>query len=75
VVRYYKGSLMLDSLRRTLGDERFFPACREFFQTYEGKPTETKDFRAFWEKKLADRKDWLDAWLNSKGGLPGSTQN
>jgi hypothetical protein len=70
VVRYYKGALMLDYLRETLGEENFFPACREFFQTYKAKPVGTTEFRSFWKAKLAGRGKLVDAWLDSPGGLP-----
>jgi hypothetical protein len=70
VVRYYKGSLMLDDFRRVLGDQQFFAASREFFERYHGMPTATDDFRNFWRDKLGDRKSLVDAWLDSAGGLP-----
>jgi Peptidase family M1 domain len=72
VVRYYKGSLMLDFLRRALGDERFFEATRDFFQTYREQSVGTAEFRNFWKPRLGDRKEALDVWLNSGGGLPSS---
>jgi hypothetical protein len=72
VVRYFKGALMLDHLRRTLGDDNFFPACREFFQTYKGKPIGTPEFRSFWKAKLAGQENIVDVWLDSPGGLPAS---
>jgi len=68
VVRYYKGALMLDELRQTMGDEKFFQAAREFYQTHTGRPTSTADFRAFWTAKLGGQSKLLDAWLNSTGG-------
>lgn len=70
VVRYYRGSLMLDNLRRALGDERFFQASREFFQTYKGQSIGTAEFRSFWKRRLGDQKKLLDVWLDSAGGLP-----
>ena len=73
VIRYYKGSLMLDTIRRTVGDEKFFQACREFFETYRGKPTGTQEFRSFWRSKL-DRKGLVDSWLDSRGGLPAAAE-
>ena len=42
LVRYYKGAVMLDTWPQTMGDEKFFLASRKFFQTYTGKPTETR---------------------------------
>jgi hypothetical protein len=69
VVRYYKGSMMLDTLREAVGDEKFFWTCRAFFQTYKGKPTGTPDFRRFWQSKLSGQKNVVDSWLDSRGGL------
>ena len=72
VVRYYKGASMLDTLRQTMGNERFFLASREFFQTYTGKPTGTPEFRSFWKEKLGGQKDLIDVWLDSRGGIPNT---
>jgi aminopeptidase N len=70
VVRYYKGSLMLDYLRQTLGEDKFFGASRNFFERYKGKSIGTAEFRSFWNEALGDRKGSLDVWLDSPGGLP-----
>jgi aminopeptidase N len=72
VIRYYKGALMLNKLREVLGDEKFFQACREFFQTYKARSAGTAEFRSFWEQKLEQEKKTLDAWLDSRGKLPAS---
>lgn len=70
VVRHFKGALMLDHFRKVLGDERFFQACREFFQTYKGKPIGTSEFRGFWTKTFPDQATAVGLWLDSRGGLP-----
>jgi hypothetical protein len=70
VVRYYKGALMLHQIRGLLGEEKFFQACRDFFQTYKGKSIGTAEFRSFWKAKLADQKNMVDLWLDSRGGSP-----
>jgi len=70
VVRHFKGALMLDHLRKGLGDEKFFRACRDFFQTYRGKAIGTTDFRGFWTAKFPDQKAVIDLWLDSSGGFP-----
>jgi hypothetical protein len=70
VVRYYKGSLMLESIRQTMGDGAFGAAAREFFQTYKGQSIGTAEFRGFWKKQLGDKKELVDIWLDSGGGLP-----
>jgi len=70
VVRYYKGSLMLDSIRKTMGNGSFYAAAREFFQTYKGKSIGTAEFRSFWKQRLGDTGALIDLWLDSVGGLP-----
>jgi Peptidase family M1 domain len=70
VVRYYKGSLMLDYLRQVMGSDQFYGAARDFFQTYKGQSIGTAEFRRFWKGRLGDKKDALDLWLGSTGGLP-----
>ncbi len=70
VVRYYKGALMLDALRESMGDKQFFDASREFYQAYKDKPTQTEDFRRFWKVKLGNKATLLDSWLESPGGVP-----
>jgi aminopeptidase N len=72
-VRYYKGSLMLDDFRRSMGDEAFVAAAREFYQTYKNTPTGTAEFRAFWRTRVDGAR--LDAWLDQGGpALPASTE-
>ena len=70
VVRYYKGSLMLNSIRQTIGDDAFAAGTREFFQTYTGNSAGTDEFRSFWKQKLGDKSAMIDVWLDSGGGLP-----
>lgn len=70
VVRYYKGSLMMDAIRQAMGNDAFAAAAREFFQTYKGESIGTAEFRSFWKQKLTDKRDLVDVWLDSKGGLP-----
>lgn len=75
VVRYYKGSLMLEAFRQTLGDNQFYAATREFFETYKGRGIGTEEFRSFWKEKLQDRKEMVDWWLDSAGGGPGDNKS
>jgi Peptidase family M1 domain len=74
VVRYFKGSLMLNAFRQAMGDQEFFQACREFFDDYSGKPTGTSDFRSFWKSKLGAQYELVDLWLDSPGGLPRTVE-
>ncbi len=70
VVRYYKGALMLDDLRARLGDQNFFQACRDFFQTYKDQTIGTAEFRSFWKQRLGHQKEFIDKWIDSPGGVP-----
>lgn len=70
VVRYYKGSLMLDSIRQTIGNDAFAASAREFFQSHTGTSVGTETFRSFWKQKLGNKSDMIDSWLDSSGGLP-----
>ena len=75
VVRYYKGSLMLDYLRNVLGDAGFFRGSRDFFRTYRGKSIGTREFRIFWNERLSSQRESIDAWLDLNGALPASSNN
>ena len=70
VIRYYKGSLMLDSIRQSMGDAAFSGAAREFFQTYKGQSIGTAEFRSFWKERLGEKGNLIDSWVDSTGGLP-----
>jgi hypothetical protein len=61
---------MMDAIRHTMGNDAFAAAAHDFFQTYRGKSIGTAEFRSFWKQKMADKKDLVDLWLDSRGGLP-----
>jgi hypothetical protein len=71
-VRYYKGALMLHALRQVMGDDRFFGACRDFYQARTGRATSTEELRSFWNASLGDDAALLDRWLETPGGVPSS---
>jgi hypothetical protein len=70
IVRYYKGSLMLDDIRNRIGDRAFFKVCRDFFQKFHHDLIGATEFREFWGDRLPEYKDVLNAWLDTPGGLP-----
>ena len=70
VIRYYKGSLMLENLRQTMGEAEFRDAAHEFCQTFKGRSIGTAEFREFWKRALGEKRDVVDAWLDSPGGEP-----
>lgn len=51
---YYAGALMLDDLRRELGDERFLAALRAYVKRFAFRHATGSDFRATFEE-VADR--------------------
>jgi hypothetical protein len=72
IVRYQKGSLMLDDLRRRMGDAEFLAASRDFLSRYKDKGATTADFRAFWSARMNDG-SVIDRWLDTNGGVPSPT--
>jgi aminopeptidase N len=70
VLRYQKGSLLLHAFRKTMGDKRFFSACREFYQRYHSTGATQSDFRSFWKSALGKKGDIVDRWIDSPGGIP-----
>ena len=70
VVRYFKGALMVDFLRRSLGDEKFFQSAHAFFEQYRGKSIGTAEFRGFWRERMGEHTAAFDLWLDTGGGLP-----
>lgn len=72
VIRYYKGSLMLDWIRNVIGSDQFYAAARDFYQSYKGKGIGTEEFRSFWSQEVGQNKGLLNIWLDSPGGLPES---
>ena len=70
VIRYYKGSLMLHAIRRAMGDAAFFNATRVFFESFRGESIGTGEFRSFWTGALGEKRDLVDRWLDSRGGVP-----
>ena len=65
----YKGALLLDALRKDLGDDPFFALMKTFFAANTTKPVSVAQFRqAVGAKGDALIKKWLDA-----EGVPGDT--
>ncbi|RKY84325.1 hypothetical protein DRQ09_08795 [candidate division KSB1 bacterium] len=69
IIRYYKGSLMLDYFRELLGDKKFFKICKDFYIKFNEIGAGTSQFKDFWSKRLGKHRAMLDVWLNAKGGL------
>jgi aminopeptidase N len=69
-IRYYKGSLMLDTLRKALGDVPFFFICRDFHAAFQARQIGTKELRGFWRSRLGEHAALLDRWLDFPGSAP-----
>ncbi|NNH71670.1 M1 family metallopeptidase [Nocardia uniformis] len=62
---YYRGPLFLHALRRTLGDDVFFPAIRDFVSAHTYGNASMREFREFIQSKSPnDLTGFLEAWLD-----------
>jgi aminopeptidase N len=65
---YPGASLRIHMLRRMLGDEVFWPAVREYLETYAGKLVETDDFRRVLEVRSGlSLQRFFDQWFYGTG--------
>jgi len=48
---YFKGALFLHTLRSVVGDERWFPLIRDFYQTFKYRNIDTDQVVAFFNEK------------------------
>jgi aminopeptidase N len=68
---YQKGAWVLHMLRGVMGDENFFKAMREYYETYKYSNAETTDFIAIAEKYYGSALDWFfDEWVYTGTGRP-----
>jgi hypothetical protein len=66
-----KGALLLDALRNEMGDEKFFPMMKGWFDANTTRKVDTASFRAAAEKAAGKPLgSFFDPWLNETG-LPG----
>ncbi|MHC3469130.1 M1 family metallopeptidase [Streptomyces sp. 7R007] len=70
---YVRGAMVLQKIRRTVGDDTFYDIIQGWAATYRHGTADTADFTAYVEKKAPDKdftgiwKDWLYG-----NGKPGS---
>ena len=65
---YPGGARRIHMLRKMLGDETFWPAVRDYFETFSGKTVETVDFQRMLEKHSGlNLKQFFDQWIYSPG--------
>ncbi|MFC3964400.1 M1 family metallopeptidase [Nocardia jiangsuensis] len=68
---YYRGPLFLHALRRTVGDEVFFGALRDFPSAYAGGNASMADWRTFVQRRTQLPLDgFFDAWLGGETPPP-----
>jgi hypothetical protein len=63
----YRGALLLDTLRREMGDEKFLALMRDFYAANTTKKVATRQFA---DAAGPDRRAFFETWLGSRG-LPG----
>ena len=64
---YDKGVIMLDTLRKSVGDSKFLGALRRYYGAHVGKMATAADFVSAFEKVGLDVGGFFDSFLNGKG--------
>ena len=64
-----KAVVMLDSLRKSIGDEKFFASLKRYYRENEHRQTATGDLIASFEKTGVDVGGFFDGFLSGKGIL------
>src|SRR5205823_2739420 len=63
---YYRGPLFLHALRRTIGDDAFFPAVSQFVQSHAYARASMPEFRRFIQSKTSKGlSGFFAAWLDT----------
>lgn len=64
-VVYEKGALVLHSLRKVMGDEKFFALLQRYVATYQDKPSVVNDFRQLASDVMGQDLSWFFAqWID-----------
>lgn len=64
---YVKGELMFDNLRRTIGDDSFYAALKDYYERYYMSVASTDGLIACFEKSASrELKGYFDSWLGGK---------
>jgi len=67
-IAFCKGALVLNMLRYVLGDEAYFTAYRNIFETYFGKEADFDAFQKMMESKSGQKLDWFfEQWYHRAG--------
>lgn len=65
-VCYNKGLILFDTLRTSIGDEKFFAGIRDYYQTNLYKIASPEDLYACFIKSGTDLEGFFDAFVNGK---------
>ena len=67
---YIKGAWFLRMLRNETGDEKFFTAIRDYYETFKYGNASTEDLIKIFEKASGrDLRDFFDQWVGSGEGI------
>lgn len=67
---YVKGSLLFDSLRHAIGNDKFLTGLRNYYKDYNGKIAQPDALIAAFENSSGVRlKSFFDNWVSGKVGL------
>lgn len=70
IVTYYKGAVVVNMIRKVLGDQKFLQALRNLYADLAGKEAwyDTAILQTYFEEAYGDSLSWLfDAWVYGKG--------
>lgn len=68
-ISFDKTVVMMDTLRKSVGDKKFFSALKKYYQHYKGKTVGAGELVASFEKTGADVGGFFDSFLSGKGIL------
>ena len=65
-ITYVKGAIMLDELRKFIGDNHFFNALKDYYATYKFKNARPEDFVCVFERYGKDAEGFIYGFLDGK---------
>ena len=68
-IAYDKGMVMLDTLRESIGDKKFFEGLKRYYSSYKFKIAQPADLVGCFERTGVDVAGFFDSFLSGKAVL------
>ncbi len=65
-IAYDKGAVLFDTLRKSIGDKKFFAGLKHYYSNYKFKTAEPQDLIGCFEKSGVDVNGFFDSFLSGK---------